>query len=266
MRDRIRLRTATLLTAALLLAVAGPLQGQDTAWMPTAPEVTRQELLDLLTQLEATAGDPSENGTARENARREAEFVRYRLRNGDFQAGDRIVLYVQGEPTLSDTMGVTAAQTVQVPEIGDISLNGVLRSELQQHMQAEINRYVRNAEVRTTPLIRLAVLGAVTAPGFYTVPAGTLLEEALMLAGGPAGNADVEGLEIHRGDHVIWEGDFLQQAMIAGRTLDQLSIQAGDRIVVPEDQPGFFQDGVVQTLLFTVPTAVYLILRVVGDR
>jgi hypothetical protein len=33
---------------------------------------------------------------------------------------------------------------------------------------------------------------------------------------------------------VIWGGEGLQQAIIQGRTLDQLSIRAGDHVVVPE--------------------------------
>jgi protein involved in polysaccharide export with SLBB domain len=74
----------------------------------------------------------------------------------------------------------------------------------------------------------------VGAPGFYLLSSDELLTDALMRAGGPTGDAKVTSIRIERGDRKIWEGDPLQQAIAEGRTLDQLNLQAGDRIVVPQ--------------------------------
>ena len=44
---------------------------------------------------------------------------------------------------------------------------------------------------------------------------------------------------IERAGERIWTGEHLQQAIADGRTLDQLSLQAGDQIVVPARGQGF---------------------------
>lgn len=254
----------TLLIAAGLAAFAAPGEAHAQTLIDTnarGAELTRDELTSLLTRLEEAATASGYSGELRAQAARESGFVRERLDEGDFRVGDRVALQVQGEPQLSDTLTVTGQRTLEFPEIGQISLQGVLRSELESHLTEELGRYLRDPRVRATSLVRIAVLGSVGAPGFYTLPASVLLEDALMSAGGPAGGADVESIQIRRGQDVLWEGDLLQRAMVEGRTLDQLSLQAGDRIMVPARQPGFFEGGIVRTLLVTLPPLVYLIAR-----
>jgi protein involved in polysaccharide export with SLBB domain len=128
---------------------------------------------------------------------------------------------------------VISGRLLRLPTIGDLPLAGVLRSELQAHLTEQIGRFVRNPVVRARSLIRLEILGSVGAPGFYIVPSDVLVTDALMIAGGPHPDADVDRLRITRGSSVIWDGDALRQAVIDGRTLDQLNVQAGDGIYVP---------------------------------
>lgn len=225
-------------------------------------ELTREELTELLERLEQAASAPGYSGALRSQAAREASYVRQRLEEGDFRVGDRVVLIVRNEPQLSDTIAVTGDRTLELPQVGPVSLDGVLRSELESHMTDVLSQYVREPRVQARALIRIAVLGSVGNPGFYTLPASALLEEAIMVAGGPAGSADVDDVRVRRGEEVVWEGEPLQQAMIEGRTLDQLSLQAGDRIVVPRQTPGLFERGIIRTLLVTIPPAVYLLARV----
>jgi protein involved in polysaccharide export with SLBB domain len=73
----------------------------------------------------------------------------------------------------------------------------------------------------------------VGSPGFYLVPADRLMTDVLTLAGGPGANADLADVRVERGPDRIWEGEALRTAIIQGRTLDHLNIQAGDRIFVP---------------------------------
>lgn len=253
-----------LLLAAGVLALMAPAGGHAQTLIDTnarGAELTRDELTSLVTRLEEAATAPGYSRDLRAQAAREAGYVRERLEEGDFRVGDRVALQVEGEPQLSDTLTVTGQRTLEFPEIGQISLQGVLRSELEGHLTEELGRYLRDPRVRASSLVRIAVLGSVGSPGFYTLPASVLLEDALMSAGGPAGGADVENIEIRRGQGILWEGDLLQRAMVEGRTLDQLSLQAGDRIMVPARQPGFFEGGIIRTLLVTVPPLVYLIMR-----
>ena len=55
-----------------------------------------------------------------------------------------------------------------------------------------------------------------------------------MLAGGPMATAGLDKVRIRRGAEEIWNATRLREATIEGRTLDQLSVRAGDSIIVPE--------------------------------
>lgn len=213
--------------------IAGPASAQQPGWDPRGVQLTRGELEQMMEQYQMTATSSAESGEARAHARAEAELIRQRLSDGDLQVGDRIELVVEGHSDLNDTFNVVAGRMLVLPAIGEVPVGGVLRSELQQHLTTEIGRYIREPVVRARALVRLQIIGAVGVQGFYTVPSDVLVSDALMLAGGPAAAADLRKMTIQRGPTVIWSGDALQQAIQNGRTLDQLSIQAGDGIHVP---------------------------------
>lgn len=243
---RIRMSRAVRVALLLLLTASGvaPLQGQGTPGLdPGRLELTRDDLGRILQELEEVANSPAYSQRIREVARRDMSAVRERLTSGDFRAGDRVVLRVESFPDLSDTLMVEPGPRVVVPTLGPVSLEGVLRSELQDHLRQEIARYIRDPRVQATSLIRLSVQGMVVAPGFYTLPANVLLSEALMQAGGPDRGADLERLRVERNGEVLWEGEPLQEVMVEGRTLDQLNLRAGDQIVLPQAR---------QSLLFQI--------------
>jgi polysaccharide biosynthesis/export protein len=224
------MKTVYLIVLALLLA-GGQATGQNLPQHVAGAHITRAELQQLLARYEEAASVGS--GSTREQARVEAMLIRQRLDQGDMRAGDRVLLVVEGQPQLSETFNVVAPRKLVLPEIGDVPLDGILRAELQQHLTEHIGRFIRDPVVRAQPLIRLEIMGAVGQPGYYAVPADVLVSDAIMLAGGPAGNADVGQLRIQRGRDVMWQGERMRTALMEGRTLDQLSVQAGDGIFVP---------------------------------
>ena len=150
-----------------------------------------------------------------------------------FQVGDRILLRVEGDSALSDTFTVVAGPALRLPNIGEISLAGVRRSDLEAHLSRELGRYINDPVLQARALIRVSVVGEVVRPGYYAVPIDLVLTDALMLAGGATKDARVERLSIQRGNSSLWTGDPLQTAIARGATLDELGIRAGDRIQVP---------------------------------
>ncbi len=246
---------------ALLLAAPPPARAQDPAdWNPSGLQLTRQDLTDLLQKYDQAAALDAYSSSLRGRAARDAALIRERLKEGDFRVGDRIWLSVQGEEALTDTFTVAGNSVVRLPVIGDISLKGVLRSELEDHMTRELGRFIKDPKVTARSLMRVAVLGAVGRPGFYVLPSTTVLTEALMAAGGPRDNAKIEDVEIDRGDDVIWEGEPLQTAMAQGRTLDQMNLQAGDEITVPKKGGGVMS--VLRWVgLSLVPPLIYVAAR-----
>jgi protein involved in polysaccharide export with SLBB domain len=200
---------------------------------------TRAELQSLLEQYQDVLASPAYSEAAKAAIRQDAARVQDRLDNGDFKVGDRIALTVEGETELPDTVTVQTGPMITLPLFGDIPLTGVLRSEIEEHLTQELGRFIRNPVVRAEGLLRVSIQGSVGNPGFYVVPADMLLSEALMVAGGP-GTSNLEGLRIERGTERLMEGDDLRDAVREGRTLDQLNLQAGDQIYLPESSGGIW--------------------------
>jgi protein involved in polysaccharide export with SLBB domain len=207
-------------------------QGRASGYETMQPMATRSDLTALSDRLSRGS----------ENDRARASELRTRLTEGDFHPGDRIGLVIEGSVTQSDTLPVTAGSKVNLKDIGDVSLAGVLRSELQDKMAAVVAKYIKDSRVRATPLVRLSILGPVGKPGFYFMPPDIPLSEAVMRAGGPAGTADLSKTKIRRGSAELYDSRNTQSAFNQGLTLDQLSLRDGDSIEVgTQSQRGLAQ-------------------------
>ena len=140
--------------ACLLLGAPVATAAQQPDWDPGRVLVTREDLQNLLQRLEQAAASPTYSQPVRDRARADAALLRTRLTEGDFQVGDRIMLVVEGEQALSDTFAVRDGRVLRLPTIGDVSLAGVLRSELEPHLLATMAKYLRDPVVRARSLIR----------------------------------------------------------------------------------------------------------------
>lgn len=178
-------------------------------------------------ELEARASSAQASGRSGE-----AALVRSRLARGDFQSGDRIALIIEGPVPYSDTVIVGTSGEIRLPQMGDVPLAGVLRSELLNRLQAHVSSFLRDSRVRAKPLVRLAILGSVGKPGFYYVPAEAPLADILMDAGGPVGDADLGKVEVRRGSNVILNRDATSFAIRQGMSVDRLNMMAGDEVQV----------------------------------
>ena len=164
----------------------------------------------------------------------EAEVLRTRLRDGDFQVGDAIILNVVNVPQFSDTFTVRAGRTLELPEVPPISLAGVLRTELQEHLRRHIGRYVINPSVEAYSLVRVAVAGGVTRPGFYEVRPDAPITEAVTYAGGFSREGDATKLSVRRAGRTVIPEKELRNYVAMGATLDDLNVRPGDEIRVGE--------------------------------
>jgi polysaccharide biosynthesis/export protein len=226
------------LTATSLAAQSPPIGHEDR--QATA---SRAELETLAGKAELAA-DAASDPRVRDRKRLEAAGIRERLSEGDFHVGDRIVLHVANDSSLSDTLVVRAGRTLNLPNLTEISLHGVLRSELPSRLSQEIGRYIRNPRVEALALVRLAVIGQVARPGFYAVNSDALITDVIMHAGGPAVNADLNDIVVRRGSRTVWTAGEVSVAKRDGMTLDQLSLRAGDEIVVGEQRRRSVRGGV----------------------
>ena len=253
------------LGAALLGRVAEAQQADP--WDYRAPGITRQQLEGVLARYEAAAQSPAYSEALRARVRADADSARARLVGGDLRVGDRLRISVDGKPELADTAAVvTAGPALVLPGIGTVPLGGVLRSEVEARLSQSVDRVYRGAVARVRLLTRVTVVGGVGRPGFHALPSEARVDDAITAAGGLAGNVRLQDVYVERGRERLFEPDSLQVVMRAGRTLGELGIQDGDRIVVPP--PALPRDPYQRvqmiTALTSVPLSIFAILQLLG--
>ncbi|HET8654080.1 MAG TPA: polysaccharide biosynthesis/export family protein [Longimicrobiaceae bacterium] len=220
------------LAAVMVLGAASGVAAQSVG-DAQQPQLSRARLQEMLTEYQRLAASPAYSGEKREEAQRAAALIRARLTEGDFQIGDLIGLSVQDEKDLSGSFVVQDGPKLALPGIGDISLRGVLRSELESYLHDQLARYIRDPVVHARSSIRIMITGSVGKSGYFVVPTDAVFSDLFNIAGGTAPNARLNEVRVERANQTIWGGDALQQAIIQGRTIDQLSLRAGDHVIVP---------------------------------
>lgn len=195
-------------------------------------QASREQLQQTLAEAEKIISSPGYSGRIKDMKRKEIALLKSRLDDGDLQPGDQVVLAVLNESTLTGNFVVSPSRTLALPGIPDISVRGLLRSEVQDFMSTELKKYIKNPTVTAQTTIRLSVLGGVGRPGYYQLPAQELIDSAIMTAGGPNGGVDPSKSRIERNRVEVLSKDGFRQALIDGRTLDQLNLRAGDEILV----------------------------------
>jgi SLBB domain-containing protein len=231
MGHTISLRTAAAL-AVVLSAWCLPCGAQDAS----APAPSQRREFESRAEIEAQA-----KAAEAQHRPNEAWLLRQRLQKGDFQDGDRIVVELHGNALMPkdflgipETLTVRAGRRLEFPRMADLPLDGVLRSELNDKLTEHFAQYVREPSVRSTPLVRLAVLGLVGRPGYVYTLADAPLSDLIMQAGGPGADANMAGIVIRRGADVIWDAQDTRAALADGMSLDRLHLRAGDEIFVPQ--------------------------------
>lgn len=235
----VRIGSAVQLVLALSLGAmvsVRRLSAQDTVIVNAERSmVSRADIQAALDDIQKNLASTAYSPTLRASKERTAELLRDRLTEGDIRPGDQIKITVLGEPSLSNVYAVSPNRTILLPGGAEISVKGVLRSEIQAYLTTQMKAYVKDPTVTAMPYVRLQIFGAVTHPGFISEPAGMLLSAVIQDpagGGGPTNDARFKKSQIRRNGVVVIDGPEFQDAIYQGRTLDQLNVQAGDEIVV----------------------------------
>jgi hypothetical protein len=251
---------------AVLVAVsAGSLSAQGTAVatasrVATSPLASRADLTVRSRELESEVTKGS--NSARERVMRELALVRSRLTDGDFRVGDRLLVVLTRDSAMTDTAAVRDSLMVTIANLPDVSVRGVLRSELNERLRDHVAKYIRQPEVRANLLTRVAISGGVGRPGFFSVPPDRPLTEMVMVAGGPVQGAMLDRIEITRGRTTYLRGRNAKRAVKEGRTLDELGVRSGDEIRIPV-QKGFNWATITQGL-FAVSSIAFGVVQILS--
>lgn len=247
--------------AAALVTAAPRLTAQLFQPAPLGPLfATRHELEELARSRTQRAADGARGVTEREAAGDSARGYRERLRDGDFRVGDRLVVRLTGTVTLAETLTVSASRAITLPEAGEVPLDGVLRSEVQELLRTTMARFVREVDLRVQPLVRLAVLGEVRAPGFVYVPGHALLSDVITAGGGPSVNGSLAHASVRRAGMTLMDPTVFGRALASGATLGDLDLQAGDEVYIGQaNNVGWMQAIQTAAIVLGAATAYFAV-------
>ena len=195
-------------------------------------EELRQRLDSLRTVLEgAERSDRSEGQLA--SVRREAQRVQSRLENGDLRPGDAIEVDVPADGSVTGTYQVTAQRTLDLPAAGIVDVGDLLYSEVPDRVSQAVRSVVRAERIDVQPLIRVAVLGQVSNPGYYDLAPSSTVSDAIMAAGGPTQSAEVQKARLRRPEQRGGEDEGTRIPSLTGRSLIALGVTRGDEVYIP---------------------------------
>jgi hypothetical protein len=221
-------------------------------------QASRAELEQMVKAAEGAAQLAPDSKT-RERMINDATAIRMRLKNGDFVPGDRILIQLLGDSLATDTFTVRGDRVLQLPNLPDISLAGVLDSELREHLTKEVGKYIKKPELNATSLLRLAILGAIGHAGFVTIPTDQAITDVLMASGGPVPTSDFNKTVVRRAGKVVVSPELFQEAVRANRTVGDMSLRDGDEIYVPDKKQ---QQNLLQAMqIVSALIGFYFILR-----
>jgi len=264
-----RNRAVTLILLLLTAPAVGAAAQNAPGWDPGAPLATRAELEELMHRLEETSRSGTYSPTIREQAAEQALQVKKRLEDGDMQFNDGLILDVKGAPhdSLSRTYLVSPQRRIVISTVGEVSLAGILRSELESHLTSEFAKSLRGATVTMRVPIRIEIVGAVTKPGPTFVPPELPLLEVINSATGAGGikdGASLDNLRVIRGGKVVLDGKEWNSAREQNLTIEQIGLRNGDVVQIPTATAGLFSN--VRRLAGALSglTSIFLLARRLG--
>jgi protein involved in polysaccharide export with SLBB domain len=260
-----RYSNSNLLIASLLAASAiRTADGQ--AFPTTTPQTTRAQIEATIAASEQILASPGYSGRIKDARRREIVMLKNRLEEGDLQPGDQVVIAVQGEKDLSGAFDVLPGRVLVLPGVGEIPVHGVLRSEIQEHLTVQLRKQLRDPVVHAQTTMQISILGAVPKPGFYPASADMKLTDAIMLlGGGPSPGIDPAKSRVERKGVELVSKEAFAQALQEGRTLDQMSLRAGDEILIGGQRylkPVGMFGGTVLPVLTTILGLSFLVVQI----
>ncbi len=213
----------------------------------------------MLARYEGATTSSIYSDAVRMPAGEEADLIRKRLQDGDFEVGDQITLTVAGQPTLTNTFTVASGRLLVLPDLPEaMPLRGLLRSELPDSLRSYLARYIRDPQVYVQTSMRIQAIGEVGNVGYHPVSADARLPDVIASLGQPTRSADLDKMKIKRGGETIWEGEALQAAIVEGRTMDQLSLRAGDVLEIPSQSSRNIGE-LIRSLYYLVPLSFAII-------
>jgi polysaccharide biosynthesis/export protein len=142
--------------------------------------------------------------------------------------GDQVRILVWRNTELSGDFTVAANGTLMHPLYREVQVTGIPIAAVEDRLRTFLTRYTTNPQFVISPLVKIVVSGEVRSPNLFSVPPETTVAQAIVLAGGPTANAQLNHIRLLR--------DRQEIAVDLSRADSQaasLQIRSGDQILIP---------------------------------
>ena len=164
-------------------------------------------------------------------------------------AGDELDVQLYGSQNRTLRLTVGRDGTVNVPELGPVSVAGQLFSSVKANLEARIERQLigvrGSVSMGDLRAIRVFVLGEVKRPGSFTVSGLSTITSALFACGGVDKVGSLRRIQLKRQGVLVREMD-LYNLLIHGDTTDDVKLLQGDVVFIPPVGPTVSIDGEVR--------------------
>ena len=162
--------------------------------------------------------------------------------------GDRLGIYLWGDPPISFDTRVTLQGKVVLPQVGEVDVLGLGLEAAEAEIGQLLARKYRNQRVSVALLqlrrFQVHVTGLVERPGGVLASAADRVLDAIALAGGSLDGAGLRRVRIQRADGNGQRADIFRY-LRTGETESNPRLRDGDIIVVPYRGPLVYLYGAV---------------------
>jgi polysaccharide biosynthesis/export protein len=156
--------------------------------------------------------------------------------------GDEVDILVWEQPGFNTTTTVSTMGTIVVPLVGELTVSGLTRDQLERELKRELSEYIRDEiiltiSIRNTAHMTVSVFGMVARSDNYPIIDETPIFKVLSMAGGPVENADIRRVKIYRkNSNPHTETLDLTTYLDSGMNDSMAMIHPGDVIYVPRKE------------------------------
>lgn len=142
--------------------------------------------------------------------------------------GDQVRILVWRNTELSGDFTVAANGTLVHPLYREVQVTGMTMAAVEDRLRTFLTRYTTNPQFVISPLVKIIVAGAVRSPNLFSVPPETTVAQAIVLAGGPTTEAQLNHIRLLRDRQEISVDLSRADSQAAS-----LQIRSGDQIFIP---------------------------------
>ncbi|MFT5634688.1 MAG: polysaccharide export outer membrane protein [Cognaticolwellia sp.] len=150
--------------------------------------------------------------------------------------GDVIKVQLYGKESNEYSLTINRDGTVQIPDLGPVSVAGLSFSDLRQVLSKRIKQQMIGIESNITMgelrSIRIFIAGDAYKPGSYTVSSLSTITQALFVAGGVNEIGSLRNVQVKRSGKLIGSFD-LYDLLLRGDASGDINLRSGDVVFIP---------------------------------